>query len=94
VEVGVVGVFLGVRSCWCGRRDGLVAGRDEEEARLVGEEGGCGGCGDSVRDTGVGEDAVHKQVTRSGEKGDGRVDNRDDEDDVRVVNESKTVPGS
>lgn len=88
VEVGVVAVFLGVRSCWCGR--GVEdRGGDEEEARLVGEEGGCG---DSGGDSCGGKDAVHEQITQSKEKGDGRIENGDS--DVRVVTESKNAPES
>lgn len=78
VEVGVVRVFLGVRTMFC--RESVKEG----------------GCGDSGGDTRCGEDVVREQVIRSGEKGDGRVDkgNDDDVDDIRVVKERKTVPGS
>jgi hypothetical protein len=62
---------------------------DEEEARLVGEEGGCG---DSGGDSCGGKDAVHEQITQSKEKGDGRIENGDS--DVRVVTENKNAPES
>lgn len=88
VEVGVVGVYLGVRMMWSKNRDRLGDVGDEEEARLVDETEGCCETGDGTC-SGDGEDAA---LGQSKEKGDGRVDNGDG--DVRVVAGEKTVPAS
>lgn len=84
MEVGVVGMFLGVRTMWCGREglreDGDRSGGKEE--RLAGGAGEGDGCSESDGGIGGGEDAVHEQITPREKKGNVRGD-------VRVVAESK-----
>ena len=92
VEVVVVAVFLGLRMMmmmmmWCGSDGRKGRAVDEEEARLMVDEGErCGGSGGGGED----EAALLGQTTRGEEKkGNGRVDDGGGGGCVREVTESK-----